>query len=255
MVCLVACSKVPSSVIQPEDMAQLMADVHTADAFLDYNRLTFPSDSDRQRVRQSVLAAHGVSQQQLDSAFGWYGRNITFYMDVYDRTIQILETRLTETGNRIAAAALSVAGDSVDVWADPRAFTISSRTPTRFISFTFDADQNSAPGDYYIWRAKFINNRNAAHWTIAAHLPDGAIAYNSSSFEGDGWQEISFQTDSTAPPSSFFGYLALAPSDNTQIVIDSIELIRKRINPDTYQRRYSTRIIKDYFTPDTIAQP
>lgn len=117
---LSACSKVPSGVIAPEEMAQLLADIHTGESVIDMNRMEFSSDSAKQAYKQSVYARHGVTAEQVDSSFGWYGRNISQYMEVYDRTIEILDRRLIETGNRIAAdAALSIAGDSVDVWPNP----------------------------------------------------------------------------------------------------------------------------------------
>ena len=111
-----ACSKVPGGVIPPERMAELLADFHTGEAVVDMNRTEFYTDSLRQLYKQSVYARHGVTPEEVDSSFSWYGRHMAEYMDVYDRTIEILDRRLIETGNRIAAeAALSIAGDSVDV--------------------------------------------------------------------------------------------------------------------------------------------
>ena len=156
---LSACSKVPSGVIAPEEMAQLLADIHTGESVIDMNRMEFSSDSAKQAYKQSVYARHGVTAEQVDSSFGWYGRNISQYMEVYDRTIEILDRRLIETGNRIAAdAALSIAGDSVDVWPNPRFITFNSHMPSRFATFSFAADENWEPGDSYTWRAKFFRS-------------------------------------------------------------------------------------------------
>ena len=119
MACMVlcACNKVPSEIIQPDEMALLMADVHTSESVIELNWDQFRSDSAKQVLKESVYAAHGVSAEQVDSSLAWYGRNITYYMDVYDNTIAILEKRLIERGNKVAAAAaMSIAGDSVNVW-------------------------------------------------------------------------------------------------------------------------------------------
>ena len=44
-IALCACNKVPSEVIQPEEMALLMADVHTGEAVVELNWDQFRSDS------------------------------------------------------------------------------------------------------------------------------------------------------------------------------------------------------------------
>ncbi len=48
---LSACSKVPSGVIAPEEMAQLLADIHTGESVIDMNRMEFSSDSAKQYGR------------------------------------------------------------------------------------------------------------------------------------------------------------------------------------------------------------
>ena len=129
-------------------------------------------------------------------------------MDVYDETIEILEQRLTESGNRIAAAnALSIAGDSVDVWPSARHITFNDIMPSKMITFSFDSDKNWERGDNYTWRAKFFNSPDDSQWVLAAEYSDGSVEYISSKVGGDGWKEIKLQTDSTLTPVRIFGYL------------------------------------------------
>ena len=89
MIFVSGCKKTPDWIIQPEEMAQLMADVHTAEAVVDYNYSSFPTDSTKQALKQSVFAAHGVSSEQVDTSLVWYGNNIEQYIKVYDRTLDI----------------------------------------------------------------------------------------------------------------------------------------------------------------------
>lgn len=49
----VACSKTPKGIIPPEEMAQLMADIHTAEAVIELNRGEYRSDSLKQAFKQS----------------------------------------------------------------------------------------------------------------------------------------------------------------------------------------------------------
>ena len=242
-----ACSHVPSDIIQPHKMALLMADIHTGEAVVDHSHREFASDSVKQAFKQSIYMRHGVTSEQVDSSFAWYGRNITYYMDVYDETIEILEHRLIESGNRVAAAnALSIAGDSVDVWPNARFITISDRMPSRIITFSFDSDQNWEKGDMYTWRAKFFHSSEESLWLIGAEYADGTVESINTTVSGDGWKDIKLQTDSTLQPVRVLGYLSVVPKPGTQVRLDSIEMVRKRSNPDDYRRPYAIKYDKLY---------
>lgn len=250
-----SCSKVPDSVIQPEEMAQLMADVHTGEAMLEMNRQDYHSDSMKLVLRQSIYARHGVTAAEVDSSFGWYGRNITYYMDVYDRTIEILENRLIESGNRIAAdAALSIAGDSVDVWAGPRMLRITDHMPSNTIVFNIKRDNNWQRGDSYTWRSKFFNNTES-RWQIAAEYADGTIDYIEQTAHDDGMRELTFIADSLRDATRIYGFLEIQHRAPTATILDSLSLVRKRVNPATYSRRYMMRRIPDVLPEQTIEQP
>ena len=51
----VACSKTPKGIIPPEEMAQLMADIHTAEAVIELNRGEYRSDSLKQAFKLSLI--------------------------------------------------------------------------------------------------------------------------------------------------------------------------------------------------------
>lgn len=219
-------------------MARLMADVHTAEAVIEINRNNYSNDSLKQTLKQSVYAKHKVTAEQVDSSLAWYGRNITYYMDVYDRTIEILEHRMIESGNRIAAeAALSIAGDSVDVWSRARHIYINDRLPSKTLTFNFSSDPNWERGDIYIWRAKLFNNTENSRWVLVAEYADGTIDYLTQSLAGDGRKELYFQTDSLLEANRLYGFLEGENRHGTTLAIDSIEMIRKRVNHDQYRSK------------------
>lgn len=242
-----SCSKVPSYVIQPDDMASLMADVHTAEAVIDLNRSDYMNDSSKQALKQAVYARHGVTQAQVDTSFEWYGHNMTYYMEVYDKTIEILDHRLIETGNRIAAEnALSIAGDSVDVWPNPRFVAISDRMPSKNITFSFPRDHNWEKGDSYTWRAKFFHNINAVHWGIVVEYSNGTAEYVSLNFSEDGWKELTLYTDSLLTPVKIYGYLNAETPAASTLWVDSIAMVRNRLNPQNYSMRYRQRNVRNF---------
>lgn len=233
-----SCSKVPSYVIQPDEMASLLADIHVGESVIDLNRQLYRTDSTKMLLKQSVLARHGVSQHDLDTSMEWYGHNISFYMDVYDKTIEILERRISETGNRIAAENISVAGDSVDVWPAAIMLAVSRLSPSRYITFSLQKDENWERGDSYTWRAKFTNSPEMSVWGIMADYTDGTTEYITADVSGDGWREISFVADSTKDARRVYGYLNVDGRPGTTLWADSIMLIRNRLQPDKYRHRF-----------------
>lgn len=255
-----ACSRVPRGVMGHEKMAQFLADFHTGEAVVDMNRSEFRNDSMRQTYKQSVYAKHKVTPEEVDSSFAWYGRHMAEYIEVYDRAIEILDLRIIETGNRIAAeAALSVAGDSVDVWPYSRFITFNELSPSPFAGFSFRVDENWEKGDTYTWRGKFFNNSETLHWTVVAEYDNGMVETYSRTFSGDGWNEVAFQTDSTKTLTRFYGFIKGINRPGTSLHIDSMEMIRKRVNHDNPLSRYNLRTFSNFATPlntptDSIAK-
>lgn len=246
MACMVlcACNKVPSEIIQPDEMALLMADVHTSEAVIELNWDQFRSDSAKQVLKESVYAAHGVSAEQVDSSLAWYGRNITYYMDVYDNTIAILEKRLIERGNKVAAAAaMSIAGDSVNVWTGPGFLRIYDQLPSKNVLFGYERDRNWERGDTYTWRAKFLNNSDGTIWQMVAEYSDGTIEFIENEVHGEGWKEIALISDSTADLTRVYGFIEPNNEPGTIMTLDSVELVRKRADKEIYPRRYRQKRI------------
>lgn len=248
-----ACSHTPDGVIEPEKMAQLMADFHTAEAVVDMNRQDYRSDSAKQVLRQSVYAKYGVTPAEVDSSLSWYGRNITEYMAMYDRTIEILEHRLIETGNRVAAeAALSIAGDSVDVWPYARYVAVDERKPTGTMTFNFNRDDNWERGDVYVWRTKIGANAGTGTWQIVTEYADGTVEYVNAELSGDGWKDIALHTDSLRDATRVYGYLTAYNRPGVPMRFDSIQMVRKRLDREGYSRRYNTRRLAGIFPKSGI---
>ncbi len=238
---LCSCRKVPDDVIQPETMAQLLAELNTGEAYADASRRELQSDDDRKALKESIYARYGLTQAQVDTSLSWYGHHIKEYVEVCDRSIEILEHRLIESGNRSAANALAMTGDSVDVWPFPRLLHIKPNSPTRTVSFNFLKDDNWESGDVYTWRGKFHNMASAATWSLVAEYEGGKIETFQSSFSGEGWQEISFYTDTIGPALRLYGALNIPEKGGSYVVVDSMSIVRKRFNETLFPQHYRQR--------------
>ena len=242
-----SCSDVPSGVLKPKDMAELMADIHTGEAVVEMQRMTYNNDSAKTALKQSIYARHGVDAAMVDSSYEWYGRNIGKYMDVYDRTIEILEERLRESGNRVQAeSGVSAAGDSVDVWYGPRFMRIGHNSLSDYIPFRLTADNNWEEGDSYTLRFRVYDNSSPVEISMVTEYADGTVEYLHNRAAGDGWKDLTFYTDSTRQAKRLYGFASLhAPADGA-LKVDSIQIIRRRLNKQTYSSRYRQRILRSY---------
>jgi hypothetical protein len=234
---------VPDNVIQPDEMAELLADIHTGESVVEMNYGRYGTEESRRELKQAILEKHGVTQADLDTSFMWYGAHLDKYMAVYDNTAEILQSRLDKNQALEAEqASLSVSGDSVDVWSQPRRYVFTPRSATRYMTFKLSSDKNWNKGDSYTWRAKFFNNDRETRWGVVVEYEDGTTEVLNDQFSSTGWQQITFYTDSTRKATNVRGYLKIQSQNNaTATYIDSVQLVRNLINRERYSQRYRQR--------------
>ena len=246
---LVACGRTPSHVIGLDDMAEVLADMYIAESVVDMNRHLYSTDSSRRMFKQSVLAKHGYTIDDFDTSMVWYGHHYSDYIAVYDNTIKILEERGSQAGSALIEANASYYGDSVDIWSGSSFLKINRRLPSKYVKFEIECDENSKPGDIYTWRAKLVDDMaRSVRWFMLANYSDSTCEYLNSSTSSMGWNEMSLVTDSTRTLTDISGYFEIVLDREmdmnkiNDIWIDSISLVRKRMNPDIYEtNRYRLR--------------
>lgn len=224
---LAGCGEKNKVVLDTDEMASLMADIHIAEAVIDLNRVEFEDDSSRMVLKQSIYAAHGVTPEQVDSSYKWYGHHIEDYMKVYQKTIEILNERqgdLLSASNRQVA----VAGDSVDIWPMARRFEFSRRTPSRLITFSIPADSNWQHNDVFTLRFNMATSQNPVTARMVVEYADGKSYYNLAAGKNKGASEVSVRVDSTLSPLRIAGYIITRPENNEIVRLDSISLVRLR---------------------------
>ena len=236
-----ACNRVPSGIIKPDDMSEILADVHTAEAVGSVAPRDYNNDSAKLALKMAVFKRHGVTSEEFDSSLVWYAHNIGKYIEVYDNTLEILRERSQNVGSMLVQAAISMAGDSVDVWPASRHLVLSPRLPSKRVGFDLPFDENWEKGDMYSFRAKVSEGEGTAfEWVFVADYADKTVEmYETTGTTGvNGWNESTFVTDSTKQLARLRGYFMPKNDDRSTYWIDSISLLRKRVDPSRYQMRY-----------------
>lgn len=237
---LTACNNVPDYVIQPDEMSEVMADIHVAEAVVESNYQDYRTDSLKMLLKQSVLAKHRYTLAQLDTSFMWYGAHLTVYDEVYDHTIELLEERLKESGALIQSMQSENAGDSINLWDRTPFMFAKTNSPSKNLKFDFKADETWSKGDMFTIRAKYSNSSGSTFWTISADYDDGTFEILSNKFNGDGWHEMSFYTDSLKQPTRVYGALNIS-LEKGSMVIDSLQILKKPLDAIKYSQRYRQR--------------
>lgn len=255
LITITGCRKVPGYVIPPDDMSRLMADIHMAESVIESNYNLYPTDSTKMLLKQSVLANHGYNLQQLDTSLLWYGAHLDVYSNVYDRTIEILEKRMEESGiEEVRRQRAEMGSDSVDIWYGPRFMLIKRTTPSRYITYSYPADSTWVEGDMFTWRAKMTNVSENPLITLSADYEDGSTELLNVRLTGDGWKEATFITDSLKTAKRIYGSIMLDAS-RSAMVVDSIEFIRKPMVPRLYSQRYKQRNYRYVTSPEPVIEP
>lgn len=224
---LAACSGKKSKVLSQEDMAQLMADIHMAEGMVDVNYSDFHTDSDRLALRMSIYEAHGVTREQVDSSFEWYGHHIEDYIKVYDRTIEILESRQSTLLAK-ATEKITAEGDSVDIWPYSPHFEISRRAPSGIITFDIEADSNWHDADVMRLKYKMVKTTEPVLARIVIEYADGTSFFNYVIGNTTGFNNIDVRVDSLRGPVRVAGYMMATPKADETVIIDSISLVKMR---------------------------
>lgn len=233
-----SCDKTPDYVIKPDDMVDLLADIHKGESVIELNRSKYPGDSMRKVMKQSILLRHGVTQEQFDTSLVWYGHNIEKYIEVYDKVIEELEgeIKLADVSSDGTRVQMAVVGDSVDAWGDVRHRQFAFGEPSDIMKFNMRRDENWEKGDVYTWRFYVRKRISPMTWTLAADYNDGSTDYVYGFVSSEGWNEVTFVTDTAKVTSNLYGTIMLQPEPFESAYVDSITLVRTRHKPGEYYR-------------------
>ena len=239
-----SCSHSSRNVIPQEQMARLMADLSYADAMIGSQyQSTYSSESLRKLLKQSVLAKHGVSQSELDSAMIWYGHNLPAYMELCDRADSIISDSLKAL-DALEAAIAEAAGlrhDLVNIWPGTPAHLFSQRMPSDFITFAVEADSSWRKGDVFTWSMTLLNNRSPLSLSMTVEYADAPGYIETISADNlidEQRHSLELRTDSNKMPARIYGYAHLKAQPQEQAYTDSIMLVR---TPNTTTGYYRLR--------------
>lgn len=243
---LSGCGGKPGYVIGEEDMVSLLVDIHKGEAVAETNSGTYYNDSMKKVLKQSILIKHGVTQEQLDTSLVWYGYNIEKYAEVYDEVIKRLEAEEKDVvaEARKAGQVTMASGDSVNLWINEPVRYFSRHYGGGDMTFNFTADETFRSGDRFQWAFRMFNNIDQAHLFMGIDYKDGSTSYIYKTTNTEGWNNFVLQADSTRVPRRVYGYMSYTPRKGEIVYLDSINLVRTRLNRSSYYHIFSQKLLE-----------
>ncbi len=241
-----SCKQLPEGVIEQDRMAALLVDIHKGEGLADMERSTFSNDSVKKLLKQSIYLKHGVTSEEVDSSFVWYGKNLGDYMKVYEKVVDKLEKELNDDRAKGNMAPVFAEGDSIDIWNGAPSYRIDYRLPVDNIVFNIENDANSKQGDNYTIQYKMLNKRDGGMKVKSAlfvKYDDGLVEYRTTETGAEGWSRLKIVSDSTKNIERIYGYLAFHPSQDEVVFLDSVGLVRTRVMSQNYYDRGNLRRI------------
>lgn len=258
-----SCGRTPRGVMGTDDMAEVIADLKLADAYIDSHPAEFESDSSKQVLKQSIFKKHGIDQSDYDSSLVWYVHNMEDYTRAYDKAVGILKKRydkldkkgqdkdnalereigepthlpvpqaVTEARHRRMQGDDTEA-DTIDMWQGARSYLLTQGLRRGFITFDLSPENSWQAGDRYQLIYKLLRGGNDFKACLNVDYTDGATSQINRSTNSDGWIIIDVQSDSTRKVSRVYGYVSYDIKHGHVASVDSLMLMRTRLSKSNY---------------------
>lgn len=236
----VACGRRPDYVLSDSKAADLLADLHIADAYgsIEGNKTAdvslSMSDSAQRVLRQSVMLKHGVTEEVFDSTLSWYGHNLDKYEDMYESVMEKIASKQKE----YMSAGKDDDGLGTGLWPYSPMLRLEG-TRDVAATLTFNVGGDVPKGGKLIWEGKTLNAKSPLEVFLAVEYADGSTGYVSRTLMGDGQQRVTLQTDSAQTVKGSYGYIR--SRQNGVLMLDSIRLVAAPFNQTSYYEYHSVK--------------
>lgn len=241
-----SCSR-PKEVLSEKEMIELIADLKLAEAYSNSQSGSSNPVERREELAKSVLAAHNVTQEQLDTTLGWYGRNLDKYSELYEK----VDKRLLEKRKRLLsddASTIQKEGDNLWIYEKNGVISTLGNSDGWIISI---AEPELTGGDRVEWSMHLKTVSTPLVGVLGVDYEDGTGEAVTSYFTNRQHIDLSLQTDTGKVISRLYGSMRLKKTETDPLFVDSIALRRMPYDSIEYVRFRSQ---KRYGYPVRITQ-
>jgi hypothetical protein len=152
---LAACKpKVPSQVIQPGEMEDVLYDYYLAQG-MSYTPSDEGAEYSREYNRRLALKKHGYTQADFDSSLVWYFNHLEELFKIYESVQHRLGEDALAQGTSVRElqqfTTYSHTSDTTDVWEGKRYLLLYPQAPFHIYQFKQKADSTYHVGDSFLF--------------------------------------------------------------------------------------------------------
>lgn len=229
--------KIPSDVIQPDEMKELLYDYHLASAM--GASLPYSESYKKDAYLQYVFQKHHVTEADFDSSMVWYTRNsdelVTIYQDLQKRFEGDEQQMKALVARRDNQLEVSMSGDTVDIWQDRTFYWLTSSPLTNKVTFDLKADTSFKQRDAFELVADFHFLSKGAQHTHGKAVMGIVCSFTNDSVQGvthqvltSGIQRLYLRPDSAYDIRNVSGfiYYRSVKDQSSDLLIDNIRFTR-----------------------------
>lgn len=235
-----SCNRRPKGVLSDKAMVRLVADLETAESYLNRYTEDYPDDEMRDRTMQYILNRNGISKAEYDSTLSWYGRNIDVYSGLLDKVDKELERRQLDASGSIDEEEDQ---SGTNLWTYSKHFMISPNSASNNLSFSF-SPENLTPGDRLEWIFRYKGGSNA-NIMLGVDYDKGSGAYVYETLYGSKKADINLQTDTARTVKRIYGTVVFVDAERNVLWLDSISLKKLPFDSTQYYKIFSHRHLSE----------
>lgn len=156
---MVGCGKqVPENIIQPDRMENILYDYHLSISM--GNNLSYSDNYQKEAYKNYVFEKHHITEAEFDSSMVWYTRHTEELASLYKKLGERFRSEKKHMQELLALRenkpAVSLPGDTVDVWYDRKLYWLTDVPLANKVTFEIPADSNFKAKDAFLWSADYI---------------------------------------------------------------------------------------------------
>lgn len=228
--------KVPKDIIQPQAMEDLLYDYHLATTLS--NDLPYNENYKKEAYLAYVFKKHHVTEAEFDSSMVWYSRHsdemTTIYENLQKRMETTAEQMKKQTVRHTGEFAMSLSGDTVDLWQDRTVYWLTPFELTNKLAFEIKADTSFHEKDRLVWEADVTFRPKGLR---SGRLVMGLnLTFDNDSTQGitrvismPGMQRLVITPDSAFKYKNVTGFMYYTGEKETSVLVSRIQLMRYHV--------------------------
>lgn len=225
--------KIPSDVIQPDVMTDLLYDYHLASAMS--SSLPYSENYKKEAYLQYVFQKHHVTEAEFDSSMVWYTRNsdelVTIYQDLQKRFENDEQNMKALVARRDNQLEVSMSGDTVDIWQDRTFYWLTASPLTNKVMFDLKADTSFKQRDALELVTDFHFLPKDTHSSVEKAIIGITYSFTNDSIQGitqrvlaSGIKRLYLKPDSAYDIRNISGFIYY--QGEKDLLVNNIQLIR-----------------------------